>query len=422
MTGSVGQSIRYSLNTLSKELTITGAGSTVVVRNFKAGDLGITVPAADHTGRGRPAIHLRPGNQRGPERVALLTPEQRNANLRLDNAVFADGSYLGVSGLPAHDTITGGAAVAPSGTILNGGAGDDHLWAGLEGSGLQAAIDAGESNASATGSATLMLAGNEGDDQLVGGRRRRRTLRRHRRRHPGRRGRQPTSSWPTATTPATKAATPSTAWSSGSNTTKAPGAGCACACTARASAHRHRQHRAAHRHRAPHRPEHQPLADTDLSGLLAMRAQDIVPEPGDTHIYLPDTQLTYAQVNGGKAMGTNIGSGADIVYAGAGDDIVNAGAGDDIVFAGSGLDAVAGYEGDDFIEGGEDADILWGDFTAHNPYAAQESYTQFGATWTIRLELDPARHGRDYIDGGRGNDSIYGAARPTNSMAAPVQT
>ncbi|WP_272947476.1 calcium-binding protein, partial [Variovorax sp. JS1663] len=153
-----------------------------------------------------------------------------------------------------------------------------------------------------------------------------------------------------------------------------------------------------------------PLADTDLSGLLAMRAEDIV-RPDDTRSYAAGTQHTYAQVNGGKAMATNIGSGADTIHAGAGDDSVNAGAGDDIVFAGSGIDAVAGYEGDDFIEGGDGADILWGDYVAHSSSGPQKTQIEFGATWTSRLELDPARHGRDYIDGGDGDDAIVGGGQ-----------
>ncbi|WP_272947474.1 calcium-binding protein, partial [Variovorax sp. JS1663] len=105
---------------------------------------------------------------------------------------------------------------------------------------------------------------------------------------------------------------------------------------------------------------------------------------------------------------------ADIIHAGAGDDTVNAGAGDDIVFAGSGIDAVAGYEGDDFIEGGEGGDILWGDFTTYNVGGAASAVRTgivHGATWTSQLQLDPARHGRDFIDGGEGDDAIVGGGQ-----------
>ncbi|WP_272947467.1 calcium-binding protein, partial [Variovorax sp. JS1663] len=402
------QPIRYSLNTLSKELTITGAGSTVVIRNFSDSDLGISVPAPT------PPVVVVPRHtfdlSTSADRTALaaLTPEQYNADLRLENAVFADGRYLSVSGAAGDDTITGGAANSPFGTILNGGGGDDRLWAGLETT-LDAAIATGEA-ATANGSATLMLAGNEGDDQLIGaagddvlfGGTGDDTL-------VGGAGADIIlADGDNASYQSDDAVT---AWSSGSNTADGPDRWL----RMRVHSARVGETNTDSTGRRVVTESHidfniDPLANTDLSGLLAMRAQDIVPEPGDTHSYIAGTQLTYAQVNGGKAMGTNVGAGADTIYAGAGDDTVNAGAGDDIVFAGSGIDAVAGYEGDDFIEGGEGADILWGDYVAQAE-TPQETHTEFGANWTVKHQLDPARHGRDFIDGGDGDDTIYGGGQ-----------
>ncbi len=395
--------IRYSLNSSTQELTITGAGSTVIVKNFTSGDLGISVPAATPPAVVPSQFTFDLSTSAGRTALAALTPEQSNANLRVNNAVFADARYLSTSGGAGDDTITGGGALSPAGTILNGGAGSDRIWAATETT-LDAAIAAGET-ATPNGSATLMLAGNEGDDQLVGdagddvlfGGTGDDTL------IGGAGADIILADGDNASYQSDDAVG---AWSSGGNIFEGPDRWL----RMRVHSARVGSTNTDSTGRRVVTEDHidldiNPLANTDLSGLLAMRPQDIVPDAGDTNAYLSGTQLTYAQVNGGKAMATNLGTGADIIYAGAGDDTVNAGAGDDIVFAGTGIDAVAGYEGDDFIEGGEGADTLWGDYTAHNGNAPQETHTEFGATWTIKLELDPARHGRDFIDGGEGDDN-----------------
>ena len=125
---------------------------------------------------------------------------------------------------------------------------------------------------------------------------------------------------------------------------------------------------------------------------------------------IPDSQRTYAEVNGTNVLRTNVGSGNDVIHAGAGDDVVNAGAGDDTVFAGSGVDIVAGYDGDDFIEGGDDADRLYGDYQAFNGDAATlcKPLFLFGAPIVTRTTLEASRHGRDYLDGGAGDDFVFG--------------
>lgn len=405
---NASQPIRYSLNTLTSELTIAGAGSSVVVKSFASGDLGINVPAAAPQA---PLVAQRTfdlGTSAGRTALAALTLEQRDANLRLDNAVFADGSYLNVSGNAGNDTITGGAAISPSGAILNGGGGNDRIWAGVETT-LQAAIAAGETGAG-NGRATLMLAGNQGDDTLVGGAGDDVLF--------GGTGDDTLVGGAGADiiladgdNAGYEGSNAITAWSSGSNTASGPGR------MLRMHVHSARVGATA-ADSAGQRvvTEHyidvnvNPLGNTSLSGLLGMQAANIVKDAGDTRTYLAGTQLTFAQVNGGKAMGTNVGSGADIIYAGAGDDTVNAGAGDDFVFAGTGNDAVAGYEGNDFIEGGAGADTLWGDYVA----TASQSYdrhTEFGANWGTELQLYAWNHGSDVIDGGDGNDTIHGGGR-----------
>ena len=131
-----------------------------------------------------------------------------------------------------------------------------------------------------------------------------------------------------------------------------------------------------------------PLEDTDLSGLLQMRREDIPPQDGGFNL-IPDSQRTYAEVNGTDVLRTNIGSGNDVIHAGAGDDVVNAGAGDDTVFAGSGVDIVAGYDGEDFIEGGDDADRLYGDYQADSgELSAAQTLFLWGAPIVTRIALD----------------------------------
>ena len=406
---NTAQPIRYSLNTTTQELTITGAGSSVIVKNFKSGDLGIAIPA---TSTPTVLVTQRTFDLSTNGAVTLLeslTSEQRNAGLRLDNAVFADGRYLGQRGGAGNDIITGGLATAPVGTILNGLGGDDRLWAGAEGT-LQTAIAAGET-AAPNGSATLMLAGGEGNDQVVGaagddvlfGGTGDDTL-------VGGSGNDiiladgDNAGYASASTVTT--------WSTGANTASGPGRSLRLRVDVASLGETNTDSTGRKIKGTQSRDTYiDPLANTDLSGLLAMRAENIVPPAGDTNAYIPGSQRTYAQLNDGKAMATNVGSGADTIYAGAGDDTVNAGAGDDIVFAGSGIDAVAGYEGDDIISGGEGADTLWGDYIASNPTGAQQTHTEFGATWSTQLQLDPARHGRDIIDGGEGNDTLYGGGQ-----------
>jgi Ca2+-binding RTX toxin-like protein len=83
------------------------------------------------------------------------------------------------------------------------------------------------------------------------------------------------------------------------------------------------------------------------------------------------------------------GTGNDAIDAGDDDDSVQAGAGDDTVFAGEGNDTVLGGDGNDVLLGGTRGDLL---DPTHLPDA---------------IDADPDNN-RDLLDGGAGDDSLYG--------------
>ena len=85
----------------------------------------------------------------------------------------------------------------------------------------------------------------------------------------------------------------------------------------------------------------------------------------------------------------------DSIWGGAGEDNISGGYGNDYLDGGTEADTIIGAYGDDFITGGTGDDELDGDgyYTGEN-IPAQQDYT--------------SRDGQDYIDGGEGNDVIYG--------------
>ena len=402
-----GSPIRYSLNVLTKILTIAGAGSTVIIENFLNGNLGIVIPSADTPlPPDTPTYSFDLSTLQERRTLAALTPAQQNQNLLLRNAVV-NPSLLGVSGFAGNDTLSGGDAIAPIGSFLKGAGGDDEIWA-KQITSLPNAIAAGEAEA-ADNSGTLMLIGDKGDDRLIGaagndvlfgGVGDDELI--------GGAGSDIIIADGDASGYATSESVDS--WSSGQNGPTGPRWLRLRTDAARIGYTNTNSSGSRSTTYAYIDVNINPLANTDLSGLLEMQAQNVVQEINDGNVYLPNTQLSYAKIHDGRYFGTNVGYGADIVYAGGGDDVVNAGGGDDIIFAGTGADMVAGYEGNDFIDGGKGDDILWGDFIADNGANARENHTKFGASWTVTLELDPAVHGQDYIDGGDGSDTIYGGA------------
>lgn len=90
---------------------------------------------------------------------------------------------------------------------------------------------------------------------------------------------------------------------------------------------------------------------------------------------------------------THTGDQSDYVDAGKGDDQVIASWGADYVLGGEGKDTVHGLAGDDAIEGGDDDDNLAGDGIVEPDFLNT---------------TEAARHGSDYVHGGKGNDTIKG--------------
>ena len=408
------QPIDYRLEVDRRELVITGHGSTVVVRNFEAGRLGIVVPGGTPVTTPAPATSFDLATQAGRDAYDRLTSAERDAGIHLTNAVQADDSRPFAVGGAGVDVLEGGATTATSRQWLYGLAGDDVLHAGAPKE-LQAAIEAGETQ-TGNGNGFMSLVGGAGDDRLLGsagddvlyggagedtlvggggadiiladgnGE----ALARGNAENPNSVGESDAKVGLVKLLQTTLAVAVI-------GTTDSDSTGRRITTTDMRTFNLN------------------PLSEVDMSGLLAMQAQDIRAAAGDTLSYLPNTQKTFAQLNEGKAFMSNVsqGAGDDVIYAGAGDDIVNAGAGDDIVFAGLGNDLIAGYDGDDFIGGGEGDDWLDGDYDVvpREGISAVDTLTLHGAQLIARNTLDPARHGSDVLDGGAGNDRLRGGGK-----------
>lgn len=99
------------------------------------------------------------------------------------------------------------------------------------------------------------------------------------------------------------------------------------------------------------------------------------------------------------------GNASDYIDGGADNDRIGAGGGNDVVVGGSGEDEIAGGAGDDVIDGGADADDIYGE---------QGGDTIFGGAGNDRLwgdmhdSVSGVEGGNDTIDGGAGNDEIAG--------------
>lgn len=98
------------------------------------------------------------------------------------------------------------------------------------------------------------------------------------------------------------------------------------------------------------------------------------------------------------------GDDADTISSGDGNDTVNAGLDDDVIDAGRGADVVTAGEGNDFVLGGFGNDVIYGGLGPGFPDAiniADDGSDPFGP------DLRP-NNNKDTIDGGRGNDLIFG--------------
>ena len=414
--------ITYRLDKAGRTLTISRPGNTVIVQNFSAGNLGISVPAktvppappqqttfnllnkADYDAytlnpQANPASHLINAataydSQFDAIWVNSLLPQQTGVA-----HVFAPS----VAGTGYSDLIEAGPGNAIQRIVISGRGGDDSLFASTA-STLDAAVARGEIDAP-SGKGWLWLEGGQGssagkdlvvgaagddvitagtgDDTLSGGAGSDVII-------------TDIEGLPFKTSGVD---TMFTRWMTGQNNV-ATGAGP----TLPVMLATYETADGARRTTSFANITVDPLQALDLSGLYAMRVQDL---PGySTNPAGP--YRTYADLNGAgqNGYGSSVG-GNDLVYGGAGNDAINVGAGKDTVFAGSGDDLAAGYDGDDFIDGGAGNDWLAGDYWAFAGNGRQPAVTVAvagAAAYTLRATLDPARHGSDYIAGGAGND------------------
>ncbi|HYP67295.1 MAG TPA: hypothetical protein VEP67_03470, partial [Thiobacillaceae bacterium] len=130
------------------------------------------------------------------------------------------------------------------------------------------------------------------------------------------------------------------------------------------------------------------------------------------------------------------GAGDDFIAAGAGADYVHGGAGrdwiwgmdqDDVLFGDSDNDWIYGdgnqpsvvdsvvwaspeNHGNDIIDGGDGDDYLFGQGKDDIILGGQGNDRVWGDDLTA-AELDPAYHGNDYLDGGAGDDQIVGGGK-----------
>ncbi len=128
-----------------------------------------------------------------------------------------------------------------------------------------------------------------------------------------------------------------------------------------------------------------------------------------------DNDLVYAGDGNDNLDG---GAGNDTVYAGAGDDtwqfddigddVFFGGAGNDVISGDLGNDTLYGDDGNDALEGHEGADFIFGG--AGDDYIAGADLdgiaTPANRTLTPTVSTDDGS--ADYIDGGEGNDTIFG--------------
>lgn len=404
-SSQVGTPVTYIHDAVSRELMLVGAGSSVRVRDFDSGELGISVPLAPApTPASTPATSFDMSTAAGRYQWSLSGTLPQTDNWRVFNAnSLTTGSVLTAQG---NDVIVGGTAIVTRQTFLSSGAGNDRVYSGTEQT-LAEAIAAGEAQA-ATGRSVYMLAGDIGDDWIIGA------------------GDDDALFGGKGNDTLIGGSGSDVIFADGNNdyafsVDGGTGTGSWIAGVNDAATDQQRQLRLATAVAAiGTTPLGQqvfktltgyinPLAETDLSGLLTMQRQNVVPDAGDTRTYAAGSQRTYADLTGGAWFGTNVGNGNDLIHAGAGDDVVNAGGGDDVIDAGTGNDQVAGYDGNDVIYGGAGNDRLQGDYQVTVTTGdAVENLSYYGASGVIRYTLDASRHGQDVIDGGAGNDVIFG--------------
>ncbi len=417
--------VTYLYDALRSELTVAASGSTVIVKDFQAGDLGIAIPV------GLPQTPLVTVDLRD------LATEPATTDPRYGYQWYEDFSGTGqtnhftnfnATGYPVfaragNDWLEGGTATPVSKTRRYGGSGDDRIYAGTTQT-LAEAVAAQEA-AAPTGRSDLLLDGGtgndqvfggasddalfggEGDDTLVGG--------------AGNDviysdGDAGTSFLPYGSY--SPVAPYGNRWVGGDNQTAATRVAFNAAVYVGYVYYID-----------PTTGKGMPTQDVWGRGVWNTRSADFAVYGGlvgvrlnaedfDPPVWSPTYPGADAYFKGTVAedpldpaaniyFNTDRSSGRDVVFAGAGNDMVNAGGGNDFVDAGSGDDWIEGRQGDDRIVGGGGNDTLFGDYRSR--VADDEKWR--GLT-VSRSSLDPSiagnEHGRDFLDGGAGDDWIAG--------------
>lgn len=104
------------------------------------------------------------------------------------------------------------------------------------------------------------------------------------------------------------------------------------------------------------------------------------------------------------------GSGNDVLVADGNPDEVQGRYGDDYLNGGEGNDLMFGSGGNDELLGGDGDDQLWGDEyagTDGQPIGAWGD-APLNSGGSQAASLDPEKHGKDFLDGGEGNDTLTG--------------
>ena len=99
----------------------------------------------------------------------------------------------------------------------------------------------------------------------------------------------------------------------------------------------------------------------------------------------------------------NTGDDADLIFGESGDDVINAGLDADEIDGGTGADSIIGGEGSDTILGGAGADTIYGGLGPSLPDVTNIEDDLPGDLADPRPD-----NGRDVIDGGAGDDLIFG--------------
>ncbi|MEI2677286.1 MAG: hypothetical protein V9G29_05165 [Burkholderiaceae bacterium] len=165
--------ITYSLNTASHELTVKGANSVVLVKDFASGDLGIVVPAAaalppppatsfdkDFSSIAQPSVFWP---------AASIETDAAQANHLVNFNNWNVGNYSDMVFINAKDNndwIEGGAGANANLKLIKAGSGDDRVYAST----TQTLADAvaAQELAVATGRSDLLLDGGFGNDSVFG--------------------------------------------------------------------------------------------------------------------------------------------------------------------------------------------------------------------------------------------------------------